>query len=316
MCGIFGYIGKHSGRLSHFIISGFIESEDRGKDASGYFARDNIGNTIDDKRPIRATKFVKRANINNRFERFRPSCVIGHCRYATSNAGNANQNRNNHPFIGKHIAIVHNGIIQNHKTWPAFNKLQLTTETDSEVILRYLESKIDEGKTITEAIIDFSSVVSDNSKFAVACVCHKTGNLFLFRNNERPLHIAKLDDAWAFASTSAILHKSLKNSNLRFINSSEIPEYGLKVIQSNGETYFEPIYKPKKPEPKKQGFIIVKDDAHADESKNEDSNICLESLKDDLPGIHSLIGFVEGIEKNYTPTREELRWAMELIMSS
>lgn len=211
MCGIIGYsICRYTGSMQEFLYRGLIESETRGLDATGFVAFDGHS-LLDDKRPIKATKFVKQSKAFKRINNFRPTTVIAHCRAATGGA-KPERNRNNHPFIGDNIAIVHNGIIPNHSAWPSFAGLKFRTDTDSEVILRWLEDGIKIKESIFEAIKRFSVAVPNSASYAIAAMEKATGRLYLFRNSLRPMAIARVQNGIVFASTEDILKKALEKS--------------------------------------------------------------------------------------------------------
>lgn len=303
MCGILGFTGRYSDKIPTFISRGLLESETRGRDATGFFARNEHG-TIDDKRPIPAKKFIRRAKVEGRLRKFEPSGVIAHCRATTPGSGNAKFNRNNHPFIGKHVAIVHNGCIPGYKEVPSFANLDYKTETDSEAILRWIEKEVDSGKTIAQAIYTFSAVVPEKTAYAVACMSLKDGTLYLFRNNERPMQLLQLmDDSWLFASTDAIINASVKAAGIGWKQSFYLPDFTLRVIQPNNESFAEPLYRPAP----KQNFVVTRE-----KSGPEENIPPLDELKDKYP-ISEILDFNNLVLENQYPTKEEIKCVLKLL---
>ena len=133
MCGVVAVLGKKS--ASALVIEGLKKLEYRGYDSAGIAT---LG-----KKSIKAIKSEgKLNNLINSFSKqkkekffFDNSIAIGHTRWATH--GNINI-KNAHPLISDNkVAVVHNGIIENH----AIIKKQLISEgyifesdTDTEVI--------------------------------------------------------------------------------------------------------------------------------------------------------------------------------------
>lgn len=130
MCGIVGYVGPRP--PAPILVEGLKRLEYRGYDSSGIATMNGSGEIFVHKRSGRIR------NMEHQLPRDLPAASLGiaHTRWATHGAPNDN---NAHPHLsadGK-IAVVHNGIIENHS---ALRKM-LTSEgvvfvsdTDTEVI--------------------------------------------------------------------------------------------------------------------------------------------------------------------------------------
>jgi glucosamine--fructose-6-phosphate aminotransferase (isomerizing) len=140
-CSIFGYIGNNI--CNKLIVEGLKKLEYRGYDSAGIAFLDQS---------LRSINIVKSVGKLDNLEREMVSlnknyyCGIGHTRWATH--GEANYlNSHPHTDLNKKIALVHNGIIENHFELKDFlNAQQITfvSNTDTEVIphLFSLESEI------------------------------------------------------------------------------------------------------------------------------------------------------------------------------
>ena len=140
MCCLFGLIDvKHqlSGTEKNRIISILAEaSEARGTDATGY-ACNSHGKLIIEKQPLPAHRM--------KFQIPKDSYIImGHTRMTTQ--GEAQKNKNNHPFLGKTnnipFALAHNGVLTNDTVLRKSLCLPKTSiETDSYIAVQLIEKQ-------------------------------------------------------------------------------------------------------------------------------------------------------------------------------
>jgi glucosamine 6-phosphate synthetase-like amidotransferase/phosphosugar isomerase protein len=139
MCGIMGVIGpspEGSWHRTHDILTHLFRGlEIRGKDASGFSALSER-RTLTAKMPMKADKFVETPAWRN-LRRVRCSMVICHARLATT--GSPARNENNHPHVSGSLHLVHNGVVPGHWELAHRFRLPLTTECDSETLLRIIE---------------------------------------------------------------------------------------------------------------------------------------------------------------------------------
>lgn len=192
MCGIFGYAGNsNKDELLHKFISVLAaESEERGVDSTGFSARFDSGYIVTDKMPFRASIFTEMSHKFARMVNKMPSTFIGHTRLGTGSSPIVNNN--NHPFIGKDYDMVHNGVIPSWRDIAKEHKLDMTSETDSEVILRLFEQKHSKTKRIDTTIEWLLETVWGN--MAVALLEKKRPLIWLFRN-ENPIHVFIINES-------------------------------------------------------------------------------------------------------------------------
>ncbi len=139
MCGIVGWIGKRP--AAPLLLEGLQKLEYRGYDSAGIALLDGSGLSV----------YKKKGRLQVLCELLEdgahlPQTVgIGHTRWATHGKPN---DVNAHPHVSQsgRFAIVHNGIIENHRSL----RMELTekgyaftSETDSEVIAQLLEDVYD-----------------------------------------------------------------------------------------------------------------------------------------------------------------------------
>lgn len=152
MCGIFGYIGSKKNNLSGYIVDGLKKLEYRGYDSSGIIV-------VDDKGKFFLAK--KTGQITNLQRSLKTKIVagrlgIGHTRWAT-HGGVTEKNSHPHLDCNKDIAVVHNGIIENHQQLK--NDLvkrghKFDSETDTEIFAHLVEQELIKTEKTAEDLIE------------------------------------------------------------------------------------------------------------------------------------------------------------------
>lgn len=197
MCGIIGvYLKTPSNEDFELIKRIFIETKIRGLHATGLSFIDSEGtlNTIKDSLP--ADKFVDRYLIKKEsfVNVFGNICLIGHCRYSTSDL-NFNQ-----PLSDENYSIVHNGVISQEfpENWKSLYGYECKTRNDSELILHS-----------AEPLVEFSHMSMG------VCKLSKDNRLSFFRNGKRPVYLSKLKNGYVVTSTADIAARSgITNSSI------------------------------------------------------------------------------------------------------
>ncbi len=133
--------------------------------------------------------------------------MIVHARAASNGPTHALDNKNNHPFTSSNfrLGLAHNGSIGEEAQFLK-NKYQILSDTDSEFLLRIYENSLEDNcyynidnvplhlsHKIT-GILDIWSIIKSGS-MSVALgerLEQNSRDLFLFRNEKRPLWIADL----------------------------------------------------------------------------------------------------------------------------
>ena len=134
MCGIVGYIGNKE--ASSILVEGLQKLEYRGYDSAGLAIYNNG--------EIGVQKYKGRLKILEDHLDRNPmggSLGIGHTRWATHGEPN-DLNAHPHTTMDGHIAVVHNGIIENYgklKEWLMEEGKEFKTETDTEVIAHLVD---------------------------------------------------------------------------------------------------------------------------------------------------------------------------------
>jgi glucosamine--fructose-6-phosphate aminotransferase (isomerizing) len=145
MCGIVGYVGdKESAPI---LVSGLKKLEYRGYDSAGVAVVNRQALNV-----VRATGKLK--NLENRVQADQPSGTvgIGHTRWATHGRPS---DENAHPHTYGGVAVVHNGIIENHLALKEELRARghsFSSETDSEVFAHLIHDGLQQGMELPEAV--------------------------------------------------------------------------------------------------------------------------------------------------------------------
>lgn len=254
MCGIIGYTGYRN--VSRVIIESLERLEYRGYDSAGvatlngnelYLCREigNLENLI-----TTLSKFPIKGRIG-----------IGHTRWATHGEPT---HANAHPHVDckDSIAVVHNGIIENHMVLR--KKLlrcghTFRSETDSEVIAHLIEQYLNSGAANLEQAI-FCALMDIKGTYAMAVINKNEPDKIVAARNGSPLILGIGEDEIFVASdTPAIIPYTrrvvflddyqvavIKGNNFNITNiSGSIVNYNISEIdwdvgsaQKNGYDHF------------------------------------------------------------------------------
>lgn len=176
MCGIIGYSGYRA--CLHVLLEGLEKLEYRGYDSAGVAVLAANG--------IQARKAQGRLSALEKLLETSPlpaaDCGIGHTRWATHGAPS---DRNSHPHCTPHLAVVHNGIVENYaalRTELKRQGVEFITETDTEVLAQLLESCYQRTGEPLASLQAMAARVEGSYGLAVL-FCDRPGQVYLARRH-------------------------------------------------------------------------------------------------------------------------------------
>lgn len=145
MCGIVGAISQRD--ITPILIDGLKRLEYRGYDSAG-IAVVNQNNELDLRRSVGRV-----AKLENISEGCQGSLGVAHTRWATHGRP---AEHNAHPHTSsEQVAVVHNGIIENHESLRTLQKergFPFSSETDTEVIVHQIDWHMQQGADLLNAV--------------------------------------------------------------------------------------------------------------------------------------------------------------------
>jgi glucosamine--fructose-6-phosphate aminotransferase (isomerizing) len=198
MCGIVGIAGQRN--VIPVLLEGLRRLEYRGYDSAGV-AIQSEASLLQRVRTVgkvaRLTQALEAAPISG-------LTGIAHTRWATHGIPSE---QNAHPHVcHERVALVHNGIIENHDQLREQQKLagyRFTSQTDTEVIVHQIHHYLDQGRDLLGAV---QSTVADlEGAFALGVISRDEPGRLIAARRGSPLVIGLSEDANLIASDVAAL---------------------------------------------------------------------------------------------------------------
>jgi glucosamine--fructose-6-phosphate aminotransferase (isomerizing) len=187
MCGIVGYVGNE--RCVEVLMEGLRNLEYRGYDSAGLAVASPDG--IETAREVGPLDNL--AGVVSRRDRdfFSVRAGVGHTRWATHgrpSEANAHPHKGGGAPLGPEVAVVHNGIIENHaelRDELIGRGVEFSSETDTEVLAHLLAERVADGETLKEALV--SALGRLKGSFAVAAMSAAEPETIVAARNQSPL---------------------------------------------------------------------------------------------------------------------------------
>ena len=229
MCGIVGYIGNN--QAAPLLFAGLQRLEYRGYDSAGI--------AVHDGEAIRIVRTVGKLNKLGQALHEHPlhgTIGIGHTRWATH--GRPNE-VNAHPHVADGVAVVHNGIIENHLALRAQLEQQgvkLSSDTDTEIVAHLIALEMRSGDMpLFEAVRRGLRTVE--GAYAIAVLCQSDRSSIVVAKNASPLVLGLGDGEMLCGSDVAALLAHTRD--MVFIDDGEMAEIratGIRLETLSGKT--------------------------------------------------------------------------------
>ncbi len=198
MCGIVGVAAQRD--VIPVLMDGLQRLEYRGYDSAG------VAVQSDNALLERVRKVGKVAELAKALVATPVSGMTGiaHTRWATHGIPSE---QNAHPHVcHERVALVHNGIIENHDALREHQRAagyRFTSQTDTEVIVHQIDHYLEQGKDLLAAV---QLTVADlEGAFALGVICKDEPGRLIAARRGSPLVIGIADDAMLMASDVAAL---------------------------------------------------------------------------------------------------------------
>jgi len=225
MCGIVG--AASSRNIVPMLIEGLRRLEYRGYDSAG-LAVVNEG-----LQRLRSTGRVADLDERAKAAHVEGPLGIAHTRWATHGAPSE---RNAHPHVSGDLAVVHNGIIENHE---AMRKelcgrgFTFLSDTDTEVIAHLVESIRRQGRSLLEATRE--AIARLEGAYAIALVSANTPDRLIVARKGAPLLLGLgAHETFAASDVSALLQVTQRVVYLEEGDCAELTHEGYRILDSTG----------------------------------------------------------------------------------
>jgi glucosamine--fructose-6-phosphate aminotransferase (isomerizing) len=177
MCGIVGYVGER--QCAPILVGGLKKLEYRGYDSAGIAV-------LNGELKILRSK-GKLANLEALLAKDMPqgTAGIGHTRWATHGRPS---DENAHPHRHEDVAVVHNGIIENHLALKdELRKLGHTfsSDTDTEIFAHLVSIEVNRGRSLAEAVR--AAVARVHGTYSLVVVCARFPEQIVAVKSSSPL---------------------------------------------------------------------------------------------------------------------------------
>ncbi len=225
MCGIVGAVAKRN--VVPILLAGLKRLEYRGYDSAGVAV---INGSL---KRLRSAGRVAELSALADQQHLNGHIGIAHTRWATHGVPSE---RNAHPHVSGGIAVVHNGIIENHDAIRA--KLQaagyeFTSETDTEVIVHLIHTKLKANGDLLAAVR--AAVAELQGAYAIAVVAEHEPQRLVAARMGAPLLLGVGDgENFAASDASALLQVTDTMIYLEEGDVVDIKLGGFKICDASG----------------------------------------------------------------------------------
>ena len=237
MCGIVGAAARRD--IVPVLLEGLWRLEYRGYDSAGIAVLDGAG-----KPGLKRLRSVGRvAELADRVaaSKLAGSTGIAHTRWATHGAPSEH---NAHPHVSGGLALVHNGIIENHESMRARLEAQgfaFTSETDTEVIAHLVAAHRGSSPNLLTATS--KAVAELQGAFAIAVVSADDPGAVVLARKGAPLLLGLGEgENFAASDVSALVQVTKRVVYLEHGDCAEIRADGVRILDASGTSVERPVH--------------------------------------------------------------------------
>ncbi|MEO8007467.1 MAG: glutamine--fructose-6-phosphate transaminase (isomerizing) [Betaproteobacteria bacterium] len=237
MCGIVGAVARHD--VVPILLEGLRKLEYRGYDSAGLaVVNGGLHRLRSIGRVASLAEMVNQAKVNG-------SLGIAHTRWATHGVPSE---RNAHPHISEDgLAVVHNGIIENHEEIRArlsAGGYRFDSDTDTEVVAHLIHLYWKQGGDLLASVR--KAIGELRGAYAIAVLSEKNTQSLVVARKGAPLLLGLGKGAnFAASDASALLQVTRKMVYLEEGDVAEIGLNGVRIFNSTGDEVTRPVHESK-----------------------------------------------------------------------
>jgi glucosamine--fructose-6-phosphate aminotransferase (isomerizing) len=227
VCGIVGFIGEED--AAPILVDGLRRLEYRGYDSAGLAVHDGSKVKI-----LRAVGKLRELESALAKAPLTGKLGIGHTRWATH--GRPTE-VNAHPHVAGHIALIHNGIIENHM--PLRARLEkagakMLSDTDTEIVAHLVDEQVKTGLGLEDAVR--KALAQVEGAYAIAVISEKEPDRIIVAKNASPLVIGLGEGAtYCGSDIPAVLPHTRRVIVLEDNQFAVLTKQGVKVTTLDGK---------------------------------------------------------------------------------
>ena len=226
MCGIVGYVGPD--QALPILLEGLRRLEYRGYDSAGIA----VVNSASIKR-VRAAGRVAELAVQTSTQHIAGQTGIAHTRWATHGAPTE---RNAHPHISGDLALVHNGIVENHEAIRERLKragYEFASDTDTEVVAHLVAEHRKSAPSLFAAAL--AAIAELQGAFALAMVSARDPDTVVVARRGPPLLLGIGEgENFAASDVSALVPVTRRVVYLEDGDCAEIRPTGYRIVDARG----------------------------------------------------------------------------------
>ncbi|MCY4031635.1 MAG: glutamine--fructose-6-phosphate transaminase (isomerizing) [Hyphomicrobiales bacterium] len=226
MCGIVGILAQRS--ATPLLLEALERLEYRGYDSAGLAS--NLNGKLQCRRAVGKLERLREEVAANPLE---GNNGLGHTRWATHGAVTL---ENAHPHTSERVAVVHNGILENHVDLRAQlqrDGVSFSSETDTEIIVKLMDAQLETGAQPLEALR--ATCAQLRGSFALAMLLRDHPDSILLAHHGAAMVVGQgADEAYAASDAFALLPLTDNFCYLHEGDYALLTREGVTITDANG----------------------------------------------------------------------------------